>query len=107
VVFRLTEAAPFSDEFLLTFLKSEIGKAEITRRSRGAVRRRLYYENLEEVEVPVPTDPEAWEAVLQGLAGARRHLRELPDLGAQGLSALEHALFSDRSDGEPSATVAA
>ena len=96
VVFRLTDDAPFSDEFLLTFLKSEIGKAEITRRSRGAVRRRLYYDNLEEVEVPVPSDPDAWEAVLQGLAGARRHLRELPELGVQGLSALERALFSDR-----------
>ena len=24
-----------------------------------------YYENLESVEVPVPEDPEAWEAVLQ------------------------------------------
>jgi hypothetical protein len=79
---------------LLTFLQSELGKAEITRRSRGAVRRRLYYEDLERVEVPVPQDPEAWEAVLQGMASARRHLRELPDLGSQGLSALEQALFS-------------
>lgn len=107
-MFRLTEDAPFSEQFLLTFLKSEIGKAEITRRSRGAVRRRLYYENLEEVEVPVPADPDAWEAVLQGLAGMRRHLRELPDLGAQGLSALEQALFTERkADDEASVTAAA
>jgi type I restriction enzyme M protein len=84
VVFRLTDEAPFSDQFLLTFLKSEIGKAEITRRSRGAVRRRLYYENLEAVEVPVPADANAWESVLQGLAGMRRHLRELPGIGDQG-----------------------
>lgn len=108
VVFRLTADAPFSEQFLLTFLKSEIGKAEITRRSRGAVRRRLYYENLEEVEVPVPADPDAWDAVLQGLAGMRRHLRELPDIGAQGLSALEQALFIERKrDDEASVTAAA
>jgi hypothetical protein len=98
VVFRLTDEAPFSAEYLLTYLKSEVGKAEITRRSRGAVRRRLYYENLERVEVPVPSDPEAWEAVLQGLASARRHLRELPQFGAQGLSAMEQALFAPRPD---------
>jgi type I restriction enzyme M protein len=95
VVFRLTETAPFDAEYLLTFLKSESGKDEITRRSRGAVRRRLYYENLQEVETPVPVDPDAWEAVLGGMASARRHLRELPGLGAQGLSALEQALFSN------------
>ena len=96
VVFRLTGDAPFSNDFLLTFLKSESGKAEIARRSRGAVRRRLYYDNLEEVKVPVPTEPEAWEAVLLGLAAARRHLRELPAIGAQGLSSLEQALFARR-----------
>ena len=102
VVFRLNEDAPLSKEYLLTFLKSELGKAEITLRSRGAVRRRLYYPNLQSVEVPVPTDPDAWEAVLQGMASARRHLRELPGLGTQGLSALEQALFSAReTEDEP------
>lgn len=94
VVFRLSDDAPFSEEYLLTFLKSELGKAEITLRSRGAVRRRLYYENLTCVEVPVPEDPDAWEAVLQGMASARRHLRAMPGLGAQGLSSLEQSLFS-------------
>ena len=109
VVFRLSDEAPFSDEYLLTFLKSELGRAEITLRSRGAVRRRLYYENLGRVEVPVPTNPEAWQAVLQGLASLRRHLRELPGFGAQGLSALEHQLFKGRgaSDEEQSASAAA
>jgi type I restriction enzyme M protein len=98
VVFRLADDAPFSEEYVLTFLKSELGKAEITLRSRGAVRRRLYYDNLEQVEIPVPADPDAWEAVLQGMASARRHLRELPALGVQGLSALEQALFAPRAE---------
>lgn len=100
VVFRLTDDAPFSAEYLLTFLKSDLGKAEITLRSHGAVRRRLYYEDLERVEVPVPADPEAWEAVLLGMASARRHLRELPGLGSQGLAALEQALFSRKAEPE-------
>lgn len=100
VVFRLTDDAPFSHEYLLTYLKSEVGLAEITRRSRGAVRRRLYYENLGQVLVPVPTELEAWEAVLSALASARRHLRELPGLGAQGLAALEAALFAPRAGDE-------
>ena len=100
VVFRLKDDAPFGADYLLTFLKSANGKAEITRRSRGAVRRRLYYENLEEVEVPAPADPEAWDAVLQGLASARRHIRELPGLGSEALSALEQALFAEREDAQ-------
>lgn len=93
VVFRLKDDAPLSDEYLLTFLQSASGKAEISRRSRGAVRRRLYYQDLEHVEVPFPVDPDEWDAVLQALASARRHLGELPGLGVQALSALEQALF--------------
>jgi len=108
IVFRPTDDAPFSADYLLTFLKSEIGLAEITRRSRGAVRRRLYYENLEQVLIPVPKELEAWEAVLSALASARRHLRELPGLGAQGLAALEAALFAPRAtEKEAGAPIAA
>ncbi len=93
VVFSLADGAPLSADYLLTFLKSELGKLEIARRSRGAVRRRLYFENLREVEVPLPGDAQAWEAVLLAMASARRHLRELPVAGAQALSAVEQALF--------------
>ena len=96
VVFRLTNDAPFSDEYLLTFLKSELGRAEITLRSRGAVRRRLYYEDLERVEISVPADPEAWEAVLQGMASTRQHLRELPGTWLPGsISAGASAVFAN------------
>jgi type I restriction enzyme M protein len=104
VVFCLADEAPFSAEYLLTFLKSELGKDQIRLRSRGAVRRRLYYEDLLLVEVPVPESPEAWEAVLEAMASTRHHLRELPSLGAHALSALEQALFltsgaSEQDDG--------
>jgi len=93
IVFRVSEGAPFTSNYLLTFLKSELGKSEITRRSRGAVRRRLYFENLLQVEVPVPDAPEAWEAMLGGLASLRRHIRELPALTDGALSAIEERLF--------------
>ena len=67
----------------------------------------LYYENLEAVEVPVPADSNAWESVLQGLAGMRRHLRELPGIGDQGLSALEQTLFTNHNGYEEHAVTAA
>jgi hypothetical protein len=65
VVCRLKDDAPVSGEYLFAYVKSEVGKAEITLHSRGAVRRRLYYENLETVPVPVPAEPEQWEALLE------------------------------------------
>ena len=45
-VFRLTEDTPFDAEYLLMFLKSEQGRAELENQSRGAVRRRLYIDGL-------------------------------------------------------------
>jgi type I restriction enzyme M protein len=51
-VFRLTEDAPFDAEYLLMFLKSEQGRAEIERESRGAVRRRLYIDGLQRGSSP-------------------------------------------------------
>ncbi|NHA01937.1 hypothetical protein G5V59_26150 [Nocardioides sp. W3-2-3] len=50
VVFRLTEDAPFDEEYLLMFLKSEQGRAEIERESRGAVRRRLYFDGVKKAQ---------------------------------------------------------
>ena len=64
VVFRLTKDAPFDAEYLLMFLKSEQGRAEIERESRGAVRRRLYIDGLQRISVPLPADPEAWSALI-------------------------------------------
>jgi type I restriction enzyme M protein len=52
VVFRLTADAPFDPEHLLRFLKSKPGRLEVSRRSRGSVRRRLRYEDLRQIAVP-------------------------------------------------------
>lgn len=52
VVFRLAADAPFDAEHLLRFLKSEVGRREISRLSHGSVRRRLRYEDLRQIGVP-------------------------------------------------------
>ncbi|NYF28106.1 N-6 DNA methylase [Microbacterium sp. JAI119] len=95
-VFRLAEDAPFDEEFLLMFLKSEQGKAEIVRESRGAVRRRLYMDGVKKIRVPIPGDAESWSALIGSFASVRRHLRELPSTSAGTLAAFEAAAFGPR-----------
>lgn len=93
VVGRLKDDAPFSRKYVFTYMKSEVGKPEGTVHSRGAVRRRLYYENLETVPVPVRAESEQWEALLECIASVRRHLLELRTLGGDAVSALEDVLL--------------
>ena len=96
VVFHLADGAPFDEEYLLMFLKSEQGKAEIVRESRGAVRRRLYFEGVRKIEVPVPGDLEPWSALIASFAAVRRHLRELPGTALGTFAAFEAAAFGPR-----------
>lgn len=98
VVFRLASDAPFTSDYLLTYLKSAAGKAEIVRCSRGAVRRRLYYEDLETVMAPVPAKPEEWEAAVHGMASVRRQTRDLLAFAEGAVAALEASLFSESAD---------
>lgn len=94
VAFRLIENAPFTAEYLLTFLKSAGGKAEIARQSRGAVRRRLYFDDLLKVSVPVPESPDDWEAVVASMNSLRAQARSLQRYAAVATDALEQALFN-------------
>lgn len=105
-VFRLTQDAPFDAEYLLMYLKSERGRSEIERRSRGAVRRRLYIDGLQRIEVPLPDAPEEWSALIASFASVHRHLRELPQTAAGALAALETAVFSPRETDADHATEA-
>jgi len=93
VVFRLADDTPFDEEYLLMFLKSEQGRAEIERESRGAVRRRLYFDGVKKLNVPVPGDRESWSALIASFASIRRHLRELPTAAFGALAAFESAVF--------------
>jgi len=97
-VFRLSDDAPIDAEYLLMFLKSEQGRTEIERESRGAVRRRLYIEGVRKIMVPIPTDPESWTALIGSFASVRRHLRELPEGAFGALAAFEAAVFSQRDE---------
>jgi len=103
-VFRLSPEAPFDNEYLLMFLKSERGQAEIVRESRGAVRRRLYIDGLKKVNVPVPGNPESWSALIGSFAAVRRHIREFPRTALTALSALEAAAFGSRSEADSDET---
>lgn len=94
VVFRLNDAAPFGPEYLLRFLKSIPGREEIDRHTEGSVRARLYFANLRDVEVPLPTEPAQWENLLISLESLRRNMSM--GLGANALAALEDALFAER-----------
>jgi len=95
-VFRLAPDAPIDPEFLLMFLKSEQGRAEIDRESRGAVRRRLYIEGVRKIKVPIPLEQEAWSALIGSFAAVRRHLRELPGTAMGALGSFEAAVFGSR-----------
>jgi hypothetical protein len=98
VVFRLTGDAPFDSEFLLLYLKSARGQREIDVHSRGAVRRRLYFADLAQIEIPVPQNAEKWQALIASFAAVRRHLRQMPDVAGTALISLEGALFSRGHD---------
>lgn len=98
VVFRLAPDTPFDPEYLLMYLKSEQGRAEIEKESRGAVRRRLYIEGVRKLRVPIPGDRESWSALIASFASVRRHLRELPVTAQGALGAFEAAVFDTRRE---------
>src|SRR3546814_10044106 len=93
VVFRLADDTPFDEEYLLMFLKSEQGRAEIERESRGAVRRRLYFDGVKKLNVPVPGDRESWSALIASFASIRRHRSEEHTSELQSLMRISYAVF--------------
>jgi len=56
IVFRLKDKAPVGPEDLLSYIKSRDGLREIETHSHGSLRRRLRYKDLEEIQIPVPSD---------------------------------------------------
>lgn len=103
-VFRLSDDAPFDEEYLLMFLKSEQGRVEIDRESRGAVRRRLYLDGVRKIRVPIPGDRESWSALISSFASVRRHLRELPTASLGALSSFEAAVLGPREGADTPTT---
>ncbi len=55
VVFRLKDGAPVSPGYILSYLKGRDGRREIELHSHGSLRRRLRYKDLEEIQLPVPS----------------------------------------------------
>jgi type I restriction enzyme, S subunit len=93
-------------QYLLYFLKSDIGRRHITHRSVGAVRSQLRFKDLEQIEVPLPPVVEQ-ERIVRILDEADKlgRLRTGADAGTRNLIS---SLFSDmfnRSQGWPVETL--
>ncbi len=55
VVFRCK--AGLLPEYVFHYLRSEAGRHEINKKTKGSVRFRLYYDQLSKIPIPVPVDP--------------------------------------------------
>lgn len=64
--------------YLLHFLKSDYGLESIARNCSGAVRKRLYYSGLAEIELPIPSldEQRALVARIHGIDDTIRFIRE-------------------------------
>lgn len=93
VVFRIKPGAPFGAEYLLQYLQSSVGLRQIQRNAQGTIRSRLYFENLCEVEMPIPAHPAEWNELLAAIDNVRRLLRDLPHVGGDAIAGLVDSLF--------------
>lgn len=90
-------------QFLLYFLKSDIGQQNIVHRCVGAVRFMLRFRDLEQIELPLPPLPEQ-ERIVRILdeADALRRLRAQAGERTGSLeAALFEQMFGDREDAWP------
>jgi type I restriction enzyme, S subunit len=100
-------------QFLLHFLKSDYGLEAIVRNCSGAVRKRLYYGGLAEIELPIPNieDQEALVTRINSIRQAVQFIRdrnsdsyELPQLKQAILvQAIRGKLTADWRDAHPQA----
>jgi type I restriction enzyme S subunit len=84
--------------FLLNYLRSEVGQAEIRRRCEGAVRFMLKYNDLCRIEIPLPS-PEEQDRLLALMdeADALRKLRaQAESRTAQLIPAIFQEMFTER-----------
>jgi hypothetical protein len=93
VVFKLKPDAPFTAEYLLRYLQSSVGLRQIERNAQGTIRSRLYFENLCDVQIPVPAHSDEWTELLSAIDQSRRTLLELPHSGTEAVEALVDSLF--------------
>jgi hypothetical protein len=68
------------------------------------IRSRLYFDNLSSVQVPIPSDPAAWDGVLLALKELDELLLQMPANAARSLAHLIDSLYLARADRATTAT---
>jgi type I restriction enzyme M protein len=94
VVFRCLDG--LSPEYVFHYLRSEAGKHEINKKTKGSVRFRLYYEQLANIQIPVPTsfsDQCEFALICRRLESVRNSTRVLVDRAERTLDALRREAF--------------
>lgn len=94
VVFRCLDG--LLPEYVFHYLRSEAGRHEINKKTKGSVRFRLYYEQLAEIPVPVPRSPEAqteFALVCRRLEAVRNKAKQLVVRAERTLDALRREAF--------------
>jgi len=92
VVFRCVDG--LLPEYVFHYLRSEAGKHEINRKTKGSVRFRLYYEQLAQIPIPVPKDV----TVQSEFADVCRRLESLRSLAKESATRAEQTLDALRRE---------
>jgi type I restriction enzyme, S subunit len=95
VVVRCQES--LRPQYLLYFLKSEIGRQYIKHRSVGAVRFQLRYSDLEQIELPIPpfSEQERIVEILDEVERSRQMRQQADRRTASLIPAIFHGMFAD------------
>jgi type I restriction enzyme M protein len=92
VVFRCCNG--LLPDYVFHYLRSEAGRHEINKKTKGSVRFRLYYDQLARIPIPVPTDP----GVQKQFADLCRRLEEIRAAAALAEKNAERALDALRRE---------
>jgi type I restriction enzyme M protein len=96
VVFRCLDG--LDPEYLYHFLRSEAGRFEISKKTKGSVRFRLYYKQLSEMIVPVPAKisvQKEFAVICRRLESIRNKLQQMNETSTHALDALRREAFID------------
>lgn len=94
VVFRCLDG--LVPEYVFHYLRSEAGRHEINKKTKGSVRFRLYYEQLAEIPIPVPKNVDVqgdFALVCRRLESVRAAAKQLAVRAERTLDALRREAF--------------
>jgi type I restriction enzyme, S subunit len=94
----LSTRATLSSELLVRYLRSRLGRSTLETETTGSVRYRIYFKDLEKIEIPLapPEDQAKAERVLGHLAGLSDEIQEIGRM----LDVLDRSLLAKAFRGE-------